>query len=94
MGVTKQAYTVRLCEETAGMLRKIQAAFSPFCEDLSSTVRFVIRLAYALIFDAHTLLDVFDLMQQLRCKTLHYRPQMSLRFPGALEMRPKIWRQQ
>lgn len=94
MGLEKKTYTFRLCEETHGMLRKIQEALSPFCEDLSSTVRFVIRLAYALLFTPTSLKDVLAICQKLHRITSQDDPQMTFRFPPAIPIQPRFGRLQ
>lgn len=90
MGVWKQHTTFRFSEETLMQIDQIKAAFSPFAEDRSSTLRIIVHVLYSILFTPTTLQEVLMVCQRLQKATLCNADQMQFRFPAHIDMRPRI----
>ena len=83
MGEHSKPFTLRIDAATREQLIRLQAAFGPFCDDLSSAVRIAIRTSHALIFTPMKLRDVLAALQRIQGVTLQDAAQLEFDFPVA-----------
>ena len=95
MSLRATAVNFRASEETLRQIEDIKVLFTPLMADRSSTLRWIVKTMWMLLFTDASLAEIFQTWQVLhRQKAASDVTQLQFEFPRAhtgCEMFPRIW---
>lgn len=97
MSVSDRNINFRASDDTMREIAEIQTLFQPFLADRSSTLRWIIKTVWKLLFTDAKVIDAFRAWQMFSGNnSQHAELQMRISFPPqeGTSFFPKIWRAQ